>query len=122
MLERLRAGDARAFEDLVVAYQHRVFSIAYRMLGSRAEAEEAAQEVFLRAHRGLAGFLGDAKLSTWLFTITSRLCLNRLAAWAPDHEPAELPARVRRPPAPHALSGVHREIGKTFPVVSGLTR
>src|SRR3989442_12454144 len=47
VLERLRAGDARAFEDLVVAYQHRVFSIAYRMLGSRAEAEEAAQEVFL---------------------------------------------------------------------------
>ncbi|OLC32464.1 MAG: hypothetical protein AUH81_16100 [Candidatus Rokubacteria bacterium 13_1_40CM_4_69_5] len=80
VLERLRAGDARAFEDLVVAYQHRVFSIAYRMLGSRAEAEEAAQEVFLRVHRGIAEFRGESKLSTWLYAITSRLCLNRLAS------------------------------------------
>src|SRR5512145_2387677 len=52
------------------------------MLGSRAEAEEAAQEVFLRAHRGLAEFRGEAKLSTWLFAITSRLCLSRLASGA----------------------------------------
>jgi RNA polymerase sigma-70 factor (ECF subfamily) len=82
VLERLRAGDPRAFEDLVTAYQHRVFAVAYRMLGSRAEAEEAAQEVFLRAHRGLAEFRGEAKLSTWLFAITSRLCLSRLASGA----------------------------------------
>jgi RNA polymerase sigma-70 factor (ECF subfamily) len=79
VLERLQAGDPRAFEDLVTAYQHRVFAVAYRMLGSRAEAEEAAQEVFLRIHRGLAGFRGEAKLSTWVYTITSRLCLSRLA-------------------------------------------
>lgn len=80
VLERLRAGDPRAFEDLVTAYQHRVFAVAYRMLGSRAEAEEAAQEVFLRAHRGLADFRGEAKLSTWLYAITSRFCLSRLAS------------------------------------------
>jgi RNA polymerase sigma-70 factor (ECF subfamily) len=79
VLERLQAGDPRAFEELVTAYQHRVFSLAYRMLGSRAEAEEAAQEVFLRIHRALAGFRGEAKLSTWVYTITSRLCLSRLA-------------------------------------------
>ncbi len=79
-LERLRAGDARAFEALVVAYQHRVFSVAYRMLGNRAEAEDIAQEVFLRVHRGIAEFRGDAKLSTWLYAITSRLCLKRLAS------------------------------------------
>jgi RNA polymerase sigma-70 factor (ECF subfamily) len=79
-LERLRAGDASAFEALVVAYQHRVFSVAYRMLGSRAEAEDIAQEVFLRVHRGIAEFRGDAKLSTWLYAITSRLCFKRLAS------------------------------------------
>jgi RNA polymerase sigma-70 factor (ECF subfamily) len=50
------------------------------MLGRRAEAEEIAQEAFLRAHRSVAGFRGDAKLSTWLYAITSRLCLNRLAS------------------------------------------
>jgi RNA polymerase sigma-70 factor (ECF subfamily) len=69
-----------AFEDLVIQYQHRVFGVAVRMLGNRAEAEEVAQEVFLRVHRGLATFRGDAKLSTWLYAITSRLCLTHLAS------------------------------------------
>jgi RNA polymerase sigma-70 factor (ECF subfamily) len=80
LVDRLRRGDRRAFEELVIAHQHRVFGVALRMLGSRAEAEEAAQEVFLRAHQAIAGFRGDAKLSTWLYAITSRLCLNRLAS------------------------------------------
>lgn len=78
-LERLRAGDTRAFEEFVTTHQHRVFGVALRMLGSAAEAEEIAQEAFLRAHRSLPEFRGDAKLSTWLYAIVSRLCLNRLA-------------------------------------------
>ena len=64
----------------MIAHQHRVFGVALRMLGSRAEAEELAQEVFLRAHRAIADFRGDAKLSTWLYAIASRLCLNRLTS------------------------------------------
>ena len=64
----------------MIAHQHRVFGVAFRMLGRRAEAEELAQEVFLRVHRAIADFRGDAKLSTWLYRITSRLCLNRLAS------------------------------------------
>lgn len=48
------------------------------MLGDRGDAEEVAQEVFLRVHRSIRGFRGEAKLSTWLYAITSRLCLNRL--------------------------------------------
>jgi RNA polymerase sigma-70 factor (ECF subfamily) len=79
-LERLRAGDAEAFEELVASHQHRVFGVAVRMLGSAAEAEEIAQEAFLRAYRSLPEFRGDAKLSTWLYAIVSRLCLNRLAS------------------------------------------
>src|SRR5688572_17051179 len=79
-LERLRAGDARAFEELVATHQHRVFGVALRMLENGAEAEEVAQETFLRAHASLAEFRGDAKLSTWLYAIVSRLCLNRLAS------------------------------------------
>ena len=80
LLRRLRAGEAAAFEELVRTYQHRVFGIALRMLGNAAEAEEIAQEAFLRAYRALAEFRGDAKLSTWLYAIASRLCLNRLAS------------------------------------------
>jgi RNA polymerase sigma-70 factor (ECF subfamily) len=78
-VRRLRVGDPRAFEDLVRTQQHRVYGLALRMLGNAAEAQDVAQEAFLRAHRGLAEFRGDARLSTWLYAIVSRLCLNRLA-------------------------------------------
>jgi RNA polymerase sigma-70 factor (ECF subfamily) len=80
LVDRLRRGDPRAFEDLVIAYQHRVFGVALRMLGNWAEAEELAQEVFLRVHRAVGEFRGESKLSTWLYAIASRLCLNRLAS------------------------------------------
>lgn len=80
LVARLRSGEARAFEELVVAHQHRVFGVAVRMLGNAAEAEDVAQETFLRAHRAVATFRGEAKLSTWLYGIASRLCLNRLGA------------------------------------------
>lgn len=76
----LRSGAEGAFEELVIAYQHRIFAVALRMLGNAAEAEEIAQEVFLRVHRSIAGFRGEARLSTWLYGIASRLCLNRLAS------------------------------------------
>jgi len=80
LVQRLRRGDPRAFEDLVIAHQHRVFGVALRMLGNRAEAEDLAQEVFLRVHRAIGEFRGEAKLSTWLYAIASRLCLNRLTS------------------------------------------
>src|SRR5260370_26669359 len=97
LLERLRAGDARAFEELVIAYQHRVFGVGLRMLGSRAEAEEIAQETFLRAHRALGEFRGEARLGTWLYAIASRLCLNRLAAGDRRHPRADDDALDRVP-------------------------
>src|SRR5439155_14544476 len=80
LVDRLRRGEPRAFEELVIAYQHRVFGVALRMLGSRAEGEELAQEVLRRVHRAIAECRGDAKLSTWLYAIASRLCLNRLTS------------------------------------------
>jgi RNA polymerase sigma-70 factor (ECF subfamily) len=80
LVGRLRAGEPRAFEELVIAYQHHVFGVAVRMLGNRAEAEEVAQETFLRAHRALPEFRADSRLGTWLYAIASRLCLTRLAS------------------------------------------
>lgn len=99
LLARLRAGDARAFEDLVTAYQHRVFGVALRMLGRRAEAEEIAQETFLRAHRALGEFRGEARLGTWLYAIASRLCLNRLASAQRRLERGDEDALLRLPAA-----------------------
>jgi len=79
LVDGLRRGDDAAFEALVRMAQHRMFGIALRMLGDRAEAEDVAQEVFLRVHRSAREFRGDSKLSTWLYAIASRLCLARLA-------------------------------------------
>jgi RNA polymerase sigma-70 factor (ECF subfamily) len=84
LVRRLQEGDAGAFEDFVRRYQHRVFGVALRMLRRRADAEDVAQEVFLRVHRTIARFRGEARLSTWLYGIASRLCLNRLAS--ADHK------------------------------------
>lgn len=76
---RARDGDARAFEKLVRRYESWVFTLALRMVGDRADAEDIAQEVFLKAHRGLAGFRGGSRFSTWLYAIASHHCLNHLA-------------------------------------------
>jgi len=107
--DRLRRGDPRAFEELVIAYQHRVFGVALRMLRNRGEAEEIAQEVFLRVHRAVGNFRGEAKLSTWLYAITSRLCLNRLASgerrMAREGEESLERLRADADPAAHAERG-----------------
>src|ERR671922_2585411 len=110
LLERLRAEEPRAFEELVIAYQHRVFGVALRMLGRRADAEEIAQETFLRAHRALGEFRGDARLGTWLYAIASRLCLTRLASGARRHERSDDLALLRCPaPAADAATALERQ-------------
>jgi RNA polymerase sigma-70 factor, ECF subfamily len=73
-----QAGETRAFEELVRRHQRWVFTLAFRMAGNSAEAEDLAQEVFLKAYRGLGGFRGAARFSTWLHSIASHHCLNAL--------------------------------------------
>jgi RNA polymerase sigma factor (sigma-70 family) len=75
IIERVRAGETRLFEELVRRYQVMVFGMARRLVGS--DAEDVAQEAFLRVHRGLAGFKGDSRFSTWLYRITFNLCTDR---------------------------------------------
>lgn len=85
-MDRAQAGDAGAFETLVRRYQGWVFTLALRMVGDRAEAEDLAQEIFLKAYRGLKRFKGASRFSTWLYSITSHHCLNHLRArWQQPH-------------------------------------
>ncbi|MGH7377057.1 MAG: RNA polymerase sigma factor, partial [Candidatus Methylomirabilales bacterium] len=80
LVDRARAGDAGAFEALVRRYQGWVFTLALRMTGDRAEAEDLGQEIFLKAYRGLGGFKGASRFSTWLYAIATHHCLNHLQA------------------------------------------
>jgi RNA polymerase sigma-70 factor (ECF subfamily) len=73
-------GEVDAFEELVRRYQTPVYRVAFRMLGSRADAQDAAQETFVRAWRALPRFRRDSTISTWLYRIVTRRCLDRLAA------------------------------------------
>ncbi|MCB0217093.1 MAG: sigma-70 family RNA polymerase sigma factor [Caldilineae bacterium] len=73
-----RAGDDQAFGHLVEAYQRPVFSLAYRMLGSAGDAEDAAQEAFLKAYRALASYDPARPFSTWVLSITAHHCIDRL--------------------------------------------
>ena len=79
LVDRAKAGDVRAFEALVRRYERWVFTLALRMVGNRGDAEDLAQEVFLKAYRGLQGFRGGSRFSTWLYAIASHHCLNHLA-------------------------------------------
>ena len=79
-IERARGGDAAAFRCLVERYRDQAYGLALRMLGSPAEAEEMAQDGFVRAWRGLPQFRGDAAFATWLHRIVIRRALDRSAA------------------------------------------
>lgn len=75
-LEEARRGDKVAFGKLVEAYQIPVYNLAYRMLSNRGEAEEAAQEVFIRAYTKLDTYDPRRKFSTWILSITSNYCID----------------------------------------------
>lgn len=78
LVRRLKAGEERAFQELVLTYQDRIFGLVYRMLGNRQEAEDVAQEVFISVHRGIANYRGEGKLYTWMYRIASNTCKNRI--------------------------------------------
>ncbi|MCB9421647.1 MAG: sigma-70 family RNA polymerase sigma factor [Ardenticatenaceae bacterium] len=75
-LEQARRGDQTAFGKLIEAYQRPVYNLAYRMLNNPGEAEEAAQEAFIRAYTRLHTYNPDHKFSTWMLSITSNYCID----------------------------------------------
>jgi RNA polymerase sigma-70 factor, ECF subfamily len=129
LVERVQAGNITAFEALVRRYERWVFTLAIRMVGDRQEAEDIAQEVFLKAYRSLRTFRGDSRFSTWLYAIASHHCLNHLAssaarlrreAWEPDpvgdragEAPSALDRLPDRRPGPDVIVE-HRELGQTI--------
>ena len=82
LVERCRKGDLAAFEEIYRAHSPKLYSLALRMLGNPADAEDLLQEIFLSAHRKLDGFRGEAALSTWLYRLATNQCLDYLRSRA----------------------------------------
>lgn len=76
LVERCRQGDQGAFQELVDRYKDLVFALIARTVQDRSRAEDLAQDVFLRVHRGLPYFRGEARLSTWIYRIVANVCLQ----------------------------------------------
>jgi RNA polymerase sigma-70 factor (ECF subfamily) len=80
LVERVQAGDKAAFDLLVRKYQHRVLKLVSRFVPDAAEAEDVAQEAFLKAYRALASFRGDSAFYTWLYRIAINTAKNALVS------------------------------------------
>jgi RNA polymerase sigma-70 factor, ECF subfamily len=79
-IDRCLAGEAQAFAELVERHKDVVYSLAYRMLGDATEAEDIAQEAFVKAYRSLASFRREASFRNWLCRIATGLCIDYLRA------------------------------------------
>ena len=80
LVRRVQAGDQTAFNLLVLKYQHRVLKLVGRFVNDAAEAEDVAQEAFLKAYRALASFRGDSAFYTWLYRIAINTAKNALVS------------------------------------------
>jgi RNA polymerase sigma-70 factor (ECF subfamily) len=118
-----KGGDVSAFEEIISRNKTPVLNTIYRFIGDRSEAEDLAQEVFVRVYKSRDRYRPDAKFSTWLYTITSNLCISFLrkkkilrilsldALWNADEDagaerpPAELPdAPDKNPETAHLMA------------------
>lgn len=77
-MELIRKGDAKAFELLVARHQRAVYNLALRFLNDSDEAEDVAQDCFIRVYKAAATYTPEAKFTTWLYTVVRNLCFNVL--------------------------------------------
>jgi len=76
VIDRVKRGESEAFTWLVDTYRDMVYTICLRMLTNKVDAEEASQDVFLKAYRSIQGFQEKSKFSTWLYRIAYNQCIN----------------------------------------------
>lgn len=91
-IKQVKKGDQSAYEDVVNHFQHRIYHHCYRMIGNAHEAEELAQEAFIRAYVNIHSFDHNRKFSTWLYRIATNVTIDRLRKRKPDlYLDAEIP-------------------------------
>ena len=79
LIQRCRGGDDGAFGELVEQYKNLVYGLVYRLVADRSQADDLAQEVFLRVYRGLPYFRAESRLSTWIYRIVQNVCFETRA-------------------------------------------
>jgi len=94
LVEASLAGHTAAFDVIVERYRRQVYQLCYRFVASHEDASDLAQDVFIRAYRGLRGFRARSSLGTWLYRIAVNVSLNRLALKTPRTEPLEKTERA----------------------------
>jgi RNA polymerase sigma-70 factor (ECF subfamily) len=115
LVRRVQAGDRRAFDLLVLKYQHKVVKLVLRYSRNPADAEDIAQEAFIKAYRALPGFRGDSAFYTWLYRIAINTAKNALVARGrnpvalrvasqEDEDGADVLSRIRDPDTPEGLA------------------
>ena len=97
LVDRCRREDPGAFEELVDQYKNLVFALIVRTIPDRSRAEDVAQDVFLKIHRGLPYFRGDARLSTWIYRIVINVCTQEKVQTRPSISLDDPDARVAPP-------------------------
>jgi RNA polymerase sigma-70 factor (ECF subfamily) len=78
LVKRIKKGDQQAFVEIVNQYKDKLYNVAYRMLSNRQEAEDVVQETFLRMYSNIRQYDDSYRLSTWIYRITTNLCIDRL--------------------------------------------
>jgi len=89
LIAAFRAGRAQAFDVIVARHQRHVYQLCYRFVGNHEDAADLAQEVFIRAFKGLRNFKGESAIGTWLYRVGVNACLNRVAVKRPESEPLD---------------------------------
>ncbi|MBC5636704.1 MULTISPECIES: RNA polymerase sigma factor SigW [Ornithinibacillus] len=84
-IKQVKKGDQAAFEDVILFYQDKIYQHCYRMLGNAHEAEDIAQEAFIRAYINIHSYDERRKFSTWLYRIATNLTIDRLRKRKPDY-------------------------------------
>lgn len=84
-IKQVKKGDQAAYSDVVQFYQERIYQHCYRMLGNKHEAEDLAQEAFIRAYVNIDSFDERRKFSTWLYRIATNLTIDRIRKRKPDY-------------------------------------
>jgi RNA polymerase sigma-70 factor, ECF subfamily len=122
LVELSLTGRTEAFDQIVERHRRHVYQLCYRFVGNHEDASDLAQDVFVRAFRGLKGFRGHSSLGTWLYRIGVNVCLNRVKTKTPIMEPLDPRQHVDRSESPADRLLTHERAARVRAAIARLPR